>query len=338
MNHLKAMQADSPNNFRLVRRPDSVLDFSEEMTTLWSETSIEGLIRQFSKTLKTRFRIRNFSVYSVVTRGNITKVAPIEILEDAVKPFSEGIVSALETHLTLNNDRDFGILKQGVFLGGEVNIFRLGDEKQQFAAVATQVSSSDFDILNLLIMQLQNEVRWHQKMAATAEKFNRDGLTNLYSCGYFEQAIDRELLRADRYQSQFSVLFLDVDDFKAINDTYGHLIGSDLLKQLARVLCDVLREVDVVARFGGDEFVALLIGVNGHFSRIVAERLRERISRTEFDVGNGTKAFITTSMGLANYPNHGKSKEELLQSADRSMYGSKQSGKNRVMSEPQGQP
>jgi diguanylate cyclase (GGDEF)-like protein len=186
-------------------------------------------------------------------------------------------------------------------------------------------------------MQLQNEIRWHQKLADTAEKVNRDDLTNLYNCGYFDQALSTELRRADRFQGEFSVFFMDIDDFKRINDTYGHLVGSDVLRQFARVLKDVLREIDVVARYGGDEFVALLIGANYHFGCHVAERLRERISRTEFDVGNGLKTLITVSIGSATYPVHGKTKEELLQSADCSMYRSKRNGKNQVMSAPAGE-
>jgi diguanylate cyclase (GGDEF)-like protein len=153
-----------------------------------------------------------------------------------------------------------------------------------------------------------------------------DDLTHLYNTRFLDLVLDREL-KAER---PFSVLFLDLDRFKAINDQYGHLVGSKLLVEVGRVLKSSVRDEDVVARYGGDEYVAILLGIDSGGATKVAERIRRSIEDHVFCSREGTRIRITASIGLASSPEHTTRKAELLDLADRALYRGKRSTRNVV--------
>jgi diguanylate cyclase (GGDEF)-like protein len=180
------------------------------------------------------------------------------------------------------------------------------------------------------VRYVQNESRWHRKLDKTQALIYRDDLTGLYNMRYLEVVLESELRRAQRFPAQFCLLFIDLDGFKAVNDDHGHLSGSSVLKQVADVLRDAVREVDVPIRYGGDEFVVVLLGASPAKGYLAAERVRRRIEQKEFQVEDGGTARLTCSIGVAAYPEHGKDRETLLKVADETMYNSKRTGKNRV--------
>lgn len=186
-------------------------------------------------------------------------------------------------------------------------------------------------LLELVVRQLQNEARWYRKLDKTQAMLYRDDLTHLYNTRYFELAVDSELRRAERFATQFCLLFIDLDGFKPINDQHGHMSGSSVLKQVADVLRDAVREVDIPIRYGGDEFVIVLLGATSAKGLLVAERIRRLIEQKEFRLedGSGT-ARVTASIGVAAYPEHGRDRATLLRMADETMYNSKRNGKNQV--------
>lgn len=172
-----------------------------------------------------------------------------------------------------------------------------------------------------------------------AERFSRaqekafvDDVTELYNARYLSEAINRELHRAERYGQQLSVLFLDVDRFKLVNDRYGHLVGSQVLREIAGLLLQCVRQVDTVARFGGDEFTMLLVDTGFEGALSVAERVRRSIEEHVFFVGDGAGLRISISIGVATFPQHAQSREVLLDLADRAMYVAKREGRNRTCS------
>lgn len=184
--------------------------------------------------------------------------------------------------------------------------------------------------IDQVVRQLQNESRWFRRLDKTQALLYRDDLTGLYNTRYFEIALDAELRRADRFQNQFCLLFIDLDGFKPINDKHGHMSGSSVLRQVADVIRDAVREIDIPIRYGGDEFIVVLLGATCSKGLIVAERVRRRIEQTEFRLEDGGIARVTGSLGVAAYPEHGKDKDTLLKMADETMYDSKRAGKNRV--------
>jgi diguanylate cyclase (GGDEF)-like protein len=157
-----------------------------------------------------------------------------------------------------------------------------------------------------------------------------DDLTRLYNSRYLNQSLRRETKRAIRSGTSLSLLFIDLDGFKSINDTYGHLHGSRALVEAASVIRTCARETDVVARFGGDEFAVVLPDTGRDGALSVATRVRERIAEHSFLAGDLLDVRLTASVGIATLPDAARSAEELVQAADRAMYKVKMSGKNGI--------
>ncbi len=157
-----------------------------------------------------------------------------------------------------------------------------------------------------------------------------DGLTGLFNRRYFEGALKRELARADRGSSNLALLLLDIDHFKSFNDTYGHVMGDLVLKKVATTLGRCLRQADVLARFGGEEFVVLLPQVSATGALESAERLRASLENAGIHPG-GPRKNVTVSVGMAMFPGHAESAESLLLAADKALYQAKDAGRNRVV-------
>jgi diguanylate cyclase (GGDEF)-like protein len=157
-----------------------------------------------------------------------------------------------------------------------------------------------------------------------------DDLSGLFNHRYLEVALDREMKRVERYASHLAVLFLDLDFFKRVNDSYGHLVGSRVLREMAVLLKKSTREVDVVIRYGGDEYTILLVETSAEIAGIVAERIRSQVESNVFLASEGYAIRLTCSIGYSCCPEDSMTKQELLDMADQAMYGGKAGGKNCV--------
>jgi two-component system cell cycle response regulator len=174
-----------------------------------------------------------------------------------------------------------------------------------------------------LAMRNANLLERVKQMAAT------DGLTELANRRSFDEVLDRELLRAGRTDGRLSIVLIDVDQFKALNDTYGHVVGDTVLREIAAALRSCGREYDTIARFGGEEFAAVLPGCSAALALQVAERLRVAIAE-------GTKAVpVTASCGVATYPYDGIDATSLVEAADAALYAAKRAGRDTVRSAEQ---
>jgi len=177
-----------------------------------------------------------------------------------------------------------------------------------------------------LATALANAIDYHDATRQTLI----DDLTRLYNVRYLYQTLEGEIRRARRYGSAVSVVFMDLDGFKLVNDAYGHRAGSATLTEVAQVITRSVRDSDFVARYGGDEFVLMLPETPAKRALRMAERVRRRIANNRFKGGVGADIYLTASFGVASFPEHATQAEKLIELADAAMYEAKQRDKNNV--------
>ncbi len=160
------------------------------------------------------------------------------------------------------------------------------------------------------------------------ELATKDGLTKLYIHRHFYNLLESEIKRVQRYHHVLTLLMMDIDNFKHVNDTYGHLIGDMVLKEIAATIQKTVRHVDIPARYGGEEFTIILPETSAINAVTIAERLRQKISEIEVKVDDNTIIRPTVSIGIAEYPNAADNINDLIDWADKALYVSKENGKN----------
>ena len=188
----------------------------------------------------------------------------------------------------------------------------------------------DLDLLLKLVDQAALAIErssLYQKMSDLA---TTDDLTRLYNFRFLDQTLDIEIKRCQRYGSCISLIFLDMDHFKLVNDQYGHLMGSQVLVEVAQILRKSLREVDIIARYGGDEFVVVLPETNVETSSRIAHRVRNAIRTHEFLKREGLSIHLSASFGIAGFPEHARNKTDLIRLADQAMYKAKVMGRDKI--------
>lgn len=314
---------------------DKFLEISRE---LWSESNPQGVLRSFFILMRDTFSVSTISCLSTGFRGGKYTFqrhnSAFDRL-DGVQNFGDQLIHLFQEHLGLaflHSEPE----PEGIYLteclGTKVEWAILGQPKKGCLICLwkkpdnTELTSS----LHLSVRLLQHESLWFGKLDKTQALLYMDDLTGLFNYRYLDIALESELRRAGRYHQNFCLLFIDLDNFKSVNDRHGHMAGSQVLKQTGSVLQEELREVDTIIRYGGDEYVVILLGADSDLGVLVAERIRQRISRHPFDAEKH-QISLSCSIGVACYPEHGKNKESLLKIADETMYLSKKKGKNRVM-------
>lgn len=158
-----------------------------------------------------------------------------------------------------------------------------------------------------------------------------DGLTGIFNRRFFELRIAEEIERSRRFATGMAVIMVDIDHFKRLNDEFGHLLGDEVLRQVSSLFHQQLRKIDVVCRYGGEEFAILLSQTNLQHALSVAEKLRRLVETWQFP---GVPRPVTISAGAATYPEHGLNRDDLVKAADAGLYSAKQAGRNRVFLAP----
>ncbi|MGI8566476.1 MAG: diguanylate cyclase [Pyrinomonadaceae bacterium] len=193
---------------------------------------------------------------------------------------------------------------------------------------ARSFTTSDTALLSALALPLSAALSNAVRIAEAERLSLTDDLTKLHNARFLRQYLTSEIKRARRYNSTVTVLFLDLDDFKRVNDQHGHLVGSHVLVEMAAVILECVRDTDVVARYGGDEFVVILPETGWEQAASVADRVRESIANYVFNGGRNLSLLLTASFGIAAFPQHAQSPQQLIACADSAMYEAKAARKN----------
>lgn len=244
----------------------------------------------------------------------------------------------LESDITLEIRNDFiepGVRKQGGLYDNFVSHPMAAGDRRFGVAFMYSDTLEQFspDLLNLFYLLTQQfsatfeNIRLFKKTEWYA---TYDVLTNIYNRRTLEELLHKQLAASKRSGEKFTICILDIDRFKRVNDTYGHEIGDEVLRQTAAMLKESIRINDIIARYGGEEFVVIITDSGTYGAFIVAERLRKAIENLEVRFGFQTLK-ITISLGLATYPDHGIHRDALLEHADEALYKAKNAGRNRTV-------
>jgi diguanylate cyclase (GGDEF)-like protein len=223
-------------------------------------------------------------------------------------------------------------------LGAFLSIpLKSGDEKEVLGVLNVHKPTpnsfvdKDVDIFSSIASHIAiavDKARIHQK---TVEISITDELTKIYNRRYFNERYQREVQRSQRYQRMLSVIMIDIDYFKVYNDKNGHLKGDNVLKTVAKIIKNSVRGTDLVARFGGEEFVVFLPETNKTSAIDVAEKLRKNVLKEKFENEESQpNGQVSISLGVANFPVDSQNAGELLELADKSLYKAKYQGRNQV--------
>jgi diguanylate cyclase (GGDEF)-like protein len=206
---------------------------------------------------------------------------------------------------------------------GSLQLFRAGDKC---------FTKEDAQLLWILSLVAENLLTREYANEGLLRFAFTDYLTGLRTRGYFEQQLELEFKRAERKQQKFALLMIDIDHFKVLNDTFGHHVGDQLLRDVTSILMKDMREVDTVARYGGEEFVIILPETTETGAVFVAQRLRRAVDQAKFFAGSPHSVqHLTISIGVAVYDTDAQFKRDLIEFADAALYSAKHEGRNRVI-------
>ena|SRR3989338_3761354 len=186
------------------------------------------------------------------------------------------------------------------------------------------ITSDDVRMLTMFANQAGLAIENSRLYERTVVLSNSDSLTGLWHHGYFQYLLTEEIKKASSEKQNFTILMIDLDDFKKFNDTYGHQAGDAILRNISDVFREVSRKIDTVARYGGEEFTVILPNTKKAEALVLAERLRKYVEESQLSKN------ITISVGVATFPEDGEQKEYLISKADRALYEAKRTGKNKV--------
>jgi two-component system, cell cycle response regulator len=267
--------------------------------------------------IKHHLKDKEYSLYEAVdgedTLTQLNKVQPDILLLDVEMPKLNGFEVVEQIR---NNNKYSRLMLYIIFLTAKTDI----DDKVK------GLSSGADDYLTKPFHHKELAMRIEIGIRSVKEKHSayKDSLTKLYNKNFFNLYCEQTIRESERYNYPLSLVIIDIDFFKKVNDTFGHAAGDIILQQLAIILMDSCRDTDIACRWGGEEFVLLMTNTNKEGALIIAERLRQKVESNKFSVVGS----LTVSLGVAQYIDD---KDEWFQNADIGLYKAKESGRNKVV-------
>jgi two-component system, cell cycle response regulator len=195
---------------------------------------------------------------------------------------------------------------------------------------ADRIEEASISALDMLAPWAAVQVLHAAELGLMRHLAERDGLTGLHNRRGFDQQLDAEIARFERYRRPFALIMMDLDHFKKVNDQYGHEGGDEVLRRVGEIIQSSLRDVDVAARFGGEEFAILLPETDKSDAVAIAERIRQRVEAADIQAA-GQRIKVTTSAGVCAMPERNVEPGNIVRTADQLLYEAKRTGRNRVM-------
>ena len=318
---LKKQQAETENLYRqLMKRQEEIEETKDYLENL-IESSLDAII-----SVNDRSRISFFSRGAEEMFGYRSVDAidrPFHFLFKNRDSEPDRLLKMLSREKRIKHFETILISKSGQEIHTDISISQLLPLRREKG-------------LLLIIKDITERIRLEEELKASnlvLEKLSiTDGLTNLYNHRYFQKCLTEEFQRARRFNTSLSLIMLDLDDFKSVNDTHGHPVGDKVLMALSEVLKETVRGVDTPARYGGEEFAVILPQTDVEAALAVAARIKDKIGDTSSFREVLPDLHLTASLGLCGYPDPGvKSTEDLIRFADKALYLAKEIGKNRVV-------
>jgi diguanylate cyclase (GGDEF)-like protein len=324
---LESSQAQLSNIYETTRALSGILN-------------LEELLKEILRIAKNIFRYRHCKIYLAKTTGDeLYLFASLDNenrhIYEKPEPYNRDIgnlknfqdTGSMIKHLSGNrkNGKEKSIDVPMISRGKVIGIMQVTSESR--SAITARERKLLMIFANSSAIAIDNSLL-HKK---TQELTITDELTDLYNFRYFKSRLLDELKRADRYRQKLSILMLDIDHFKKVNDQYGHQTGNIILREVSSIISQCVRDVDVVARYGGEEFTVILPQTDREDASIIAERIRETIAKNYFQNNHGRREIkITISIGGCTYPDGTHTLEQLLEKADSALYRAKAEGRNIV--------
>lgn len=327
------------SNLEKEKRLQQVLSLYEISKDMSSSLAFEGIFSIFSSTLKKSFRFRSSRLVLLKGSRDIEAVYQIELGQRIGKVVLDGLDRelvniAVETKKTISISpqehpefsRRLSVIKTFETL---VSIPLFVEERIAGVLYIENIHGTHFE--NFIILAAQFAIQFQKVILykKVQEMSITDSLTEISTRRYFLERFLEEIRRSMRHKSNLAFLMLDLDHFKEKNDRFGHLVGDVILKEVAVILKSDLREIDIIGRYGGEEFSIVLAGTGREGAFQVAERIRQSTEGAVFKAYDEAVS-TTVSIGVSVFPDDGVDREALIETADKALYKAKETGRNRV--------
>ncbi len=323
----------------------------EEIKTISAQLNIlYSIVNRLSKTININelksiiielvYEILDTSSTILLTKTNNSKIFDVLVKDSKInKPHSSQfhIEENEMPHPSILSEKHFKILEKNqsseVFFSDERHIayLPLGIRERKLGMLIAARENSTFSDEE---MELINALRTHSSVAfENAYLYSvaiTDELTGIFTLRYFHTRLEEHIGKFNRYGQKFSLLMLDIDDFKNVNDTYGHPAGDSVLSETAKMISLSIRDIDLAFRYGGEEFAVILPETGKSAATFVAERIRKNIEKTIIEIDEKQSISVTVSIGVSSCPANANSMKEIVLTSDKALYKAKKSGKNRV--------
>lgn len=317
-----------------------LLTFSEISTAIISSLRLPEMLRLMALSLIKNLYFDRIKLYLVdkkeaVLRGEISAglIGKINQIDNEVYPLHPGVNALGDIVLEKKIDPIYHKFKQNiVYIPLKVRKDIIGILEVDNILSQRKIAWEDVELLNSFAGQVGLAIENARLFEEVDQLSTTDGLTKLYVFRYFKQRLNEELLRSERFQQKLSLIMFDIDCFKEFNDNYGHLMGDMILVEVSNKVLQHIRKIDFAARYGGDEFIIFLPRASEEEAKTIAGRIFHSIQENEIKISPGQSLKITISLGIAAFPEHSRTMEELLKRVDESLYWAKTHGRNQICS------